>query len=282
MRGSIGSGLALLIIGVGGAMAMVFMLYAWDVQARAAESALKPSAPAGIEAQPSAPASSGAGLVAGLDSAAVSAGATLFAASCSSCHPGGNAGVGPALHGEGFLAQVPSAAAIAAKIRSGGGEMPPFGTDQLSDQDVANIAAYIMSLNVAVVSPTAPPPASRPAAAPTSAPPAASQPGSAATPAIPNGALTSTAPSQAATPRPSGPLGPTPVIPGGTLPTRSPAQPPATAAPVAAAIRASAAQAPTPAIPAGPLPTSASPVSSASRAGTPAPTPSLPGALPSR
>ena len=272
------------------------MLYAWDVRARAAEVALQPAPPSPVESQPgnASPSAAPSVVAAAGDQAAVAAGATLFGANCNSCHPGGNAGVGPTLHGPRFLAGVPNVASITARIRSGGGEMPPFGPDQLSDQDVANVAAYIISLNLPSASPT-PAPASKPAAAPAAATtasalasPAGQVRSGVATPVIPAGTVTSTAPQpRPRTPAPSGPQA-TPVIPAGALvastpvprspaPSTSAAGPsPSSASPGASGQRA------TPVIPAGPLPSATpAPVSSAATpAGTPQPTPAIPAQLP--
>ncbi|MCL5107491.1 MAG: cytochrome c [Chloroflexi bacterium] len=66
-------------------------------------------------------------------------GAALFAVYCNSCHPNGQAGIGPKLLG------VP-ADQVAQKVRSGGGGMPAFHTAELSDDQLADVVAYTQTL----------------------------------------------------------------------------------------------------------------------------------------
>lgn len=66
-------------------------------------------------------------------------GRALFARSCSPCHPGGEAGLGPALNNlplPGFV--------IRAQIRLGIGAMPPL--EELDAVEVGDIVAYMGAL----------------------------------------------------------------------------------------------------------------------------------------
>ena len=62
-------------------------------------------------------------------------------AKCNKCHPGGEAGLGPALNNKplpDFLVRY--------QTRSGAGAMPPFDPDELSDKDLADVTAYLKAL----------------------------------------------------------------------------------------------------------------------------------------
>lgn len=65
-------------------------------------------------------------------------GQRLFHRWCYQCHPGGEAGLGPAINNR----PLPHIA-IRTQIREGVGAMPSFGEDQLSDGDVSAIIAYM-------------------------------------------------------------------------------------------------------------------------------------------
>lgn len=69
------------------------------------------------------------------------AGQTVFQQNCDGCHPGGNAGTGPALRGRGLTAE-----RISTQVRNGGGGMPAFPPNRISDQQLADVVAYVMSL----------------------------------------------------------------------------------------------------------------------------------------
>ncbi len=71
----------------------------------------------------------------------VSAGQTVYQQNCNSCHPNGQAGVGPALAGKNL-----SADRIKAQVRNGGGGMPAFSSSQISDQQLNDLVAYVQSL----------------------------------------------------------------------------------------------------------------------------------------
>ncbi len=73
-----------------------------------------------------------------------SIGAKLFATKCGSCHPGANAGVGPALHGSAFASRYPEDGPLEQVIRKGRGAMPAFA--DLGDPEMANLIAYMRSL----------------------------------------------------------------------------------------------------------------------------------------
>lgn len=76
-------------------------------------------------------------------------GASVFSGSlgCSACH-GQNAagGFGPALNNAQFAQGYPTDASLAAIIRDGKDTMPAFDTSRLSDADLADLIAYIRSL----------------------------------------------------------------------------------------------------------------------------------------
>jgi mono/diheme cytochrome c family protein len=68
-------------------------------------------------------------------------GERVFMAECQPCHPGGEAGLGPALNDKPaprFL--------IRTQIRSGLGAMPAFSRAQLDDQAVEDVIDYVMAL----------------------------------------------------------------------------------------------------------------------------------------
>ena len=73
--------------------------------------------------------------------AAIARGERLFQRFCYQCHPGGAAGLGPALNDK----PVPKIA-IRTQIREGVGSMPAFGDDWLTDAQVEDIASYVVAL----------------------------------------------------------------------------------------------------------------------------------------
>jgi mono/diheme cytochrome c family protein len=89
------------------------------------------------------------------------AGQRVVASQCNSCHPGANAGIGPALYGPQFGERYPDDAQLAAVIRQGRGGMPGFTADQLSDQDLADVIAYMRGLGSGAIAPE-PTPTPRP------------------------------------------------------------------------------------------------------------------------
>jgi mono/diheme cytochrome c family protein len=78
------------------------------------------------------------------ESAAVARGERLFQRYCYQCHPGGGAGVGPALNDK----PLPKLA-IATQIRTGVGAMPAFDDTWLTDAQVDDITAYVQALRAA-------------------------------------------------------------------------------------------------------------------------------------
>jgi mono/diheme cytochrome c family protein len=75
------------------------------------------------------------------DTVAETTGARLFGRFCYQCHPGGEAGVGPALNDK-PLPEI----AIRTQIREGVGAMPAFDGDLLRDEEVAAIAKYVQEM----------------------------------------------------------------------------------------------------------------------------------------
>ena len=68
-------------------------------------------------------------------------GERLFYRHCSKCHPGGEAGLGPALNNKPL-----PAIAIRTQIRQGLGAMPAFDGHHLSDADVEAIVEFVIVL----------------------------------------------------------------------------------------------------------------------------------------
>ena len=67
----------------------------------------------------------------------VAAGQELYAEFCEGCHPGGQEGDGPAIADEMY-----SPAKMRWKIRSGGKDMPAFGPDKISRDQLDDLLAY--------------------------------------------------------------------------------------------------------------------------------------------
>jgi mono/diheme cytochrome c family protein len=68
-------------------------------------------------------------------------GQVLFMRFCHSCHPNGDAGLGPSLHGFRHLSP-----AVHMQIRVGAGEMPAFH-EELDSDDVDAILAFLRQLD---------------------------------------------------------------------------------------------------------------------------------------
>lgn len=114
-------------------------------QSTAAPSSANPTAKAAPAAS-SAPAASAASPAASAASAApaasgASAGKTVFDQNCTSCHPNGDKGAGPALRGRNA-----SSDGISKQVRGGGGGMPAFPVSKISDQQLTDLVAYVQSL----------------------------------------------------------------------------------------------------------------------------------------
>lgn len=79
-----------------------------------------------------------------IESPAVAQGQVVFMSHCNKCHPGGAAGLGPAINNKplpGFLMKF--------QIRNGLGVMPAFKEDHISDQELDNLIAYLKELRSA-------------------------------------------------------------------------------------------------------------------------------------
>ncbi|HUQ07907.1 MAG TPA: cytochrome c [Kofleriaceae bacterium] len=75
------------------------------------------------------------------DTLAEKRGERLFYKYCSSCHPSGEAGLGPALNNK----PLPEFA-VRTQIRQGVGAMPAFHDDRLTDAQVEEIASFVSEL----------------------------------------------------------------------------------------------------------------------------------------
>lgn len=71
----------------------------------------------------------------------VSQGKTSFDATCGSCHPGGEADLGPALKGH-----AESTADMTRQIREGSGRMKPIGPDKLPDDQLKGVLVYLSTI----------------------------------------------------------------------------------------------------------------------------------------
>lgn len=68
-------------------------------------------------------------------------GERVFATHCYQCHPGGRAGLGPALNDKplpGF--------AIRTQVRQGVGAMPAFPEEMISNEELDGVVAYLVAL----------------------------------------------------------------------------------------------------------------------------------------
>jgi mono/diheme cytochrome c family protein len=74
-------------------------------------------------------------------SESILAGQRVFAAYCYECHPGGAAGLAPAINNKplpGWLMKT--------QVRKGLGAMPAFGEDKIDDAQLDSLIAYLQSL----------------------------------------------------------------------------------------------------------------------------------------
>jgi mono/diheme cytochrome c family protein len=69
------------------------------------------------------------------------AGQQVFMRNCHQCHPGGAAGLGPAINNKPL-----PAFAIKAQVRKGVGAMPAFDDGRIPDADLDNLTAYLQTL----------------------------------------------------------------------------------------------------------------------------------------
>jgi mono/diheme cytochrome c family protein len=68
-------------------------------------------------------------------------GEQVFTRTCNQCHPGGEAGLGPALNNKPlpvFLMKF--------QVRNGLGAMPPFSKEQISDKELDDVMDYVVAL----------------------------------------------------------------------------------------------------------------------------------------
>ncbi len=73
-------------------------------------------------------------------------GQVLFGRYCDSCHPAGQEGIGASLRSPQFKRAITTSEQIAGVVRKGGFDMPPFPPDLINDDDLNQIAAYVLSL----------------------------------------------------------------------------------------------------------------------------------------
>ena len=73
-------------------------------------------------------------------------GQVLFGRYCDSCHTAGGGAYGPSLRSAQFKRSVTSPEKVADVVRKGGFDMPAFTPSLLSDADLKDIAAYVLSL----------------------------------------------------------------------------------------------------------------------------------------
>ena len=72
---------------------------------------------------------------------AVQRGQVVFMQHCHMCHPGGSAGLGPALNNK----PLPGAL-IRFQVRNGLGAMPSFSRDHISDEQLGDLVEYVVIL----------------------------------------------------------------------------------------------------------------------------------------
>jgi mono/diheme cytochrome c family protein len=76
-----------------------------------------------------------------VDSPQVARGREVFMAHCYACHPGGEAGLAPAINDKplpGFM--------IKTQVRAGVGAMPRFSSDEIPAQDLDALVIYLKAL----------------------------------------------------------------------------------------------------------------------------------------
>lgn len=82
------------------------------------------------------------------NSPAVAQGEAVYMSHCQKCHPGGTAGLGPAINNKplpGFL--------IRYQVRHGLGMMPAFKEEVIPDQQLDQLVAYLKALRTAKAKP---------------------------------------------------------------------------------------------------------------------------------
>jgi mono/diheme cytochrome c family protein len=68
-------------------------------------------------------------------------GRQVFMRNCYQCHPGGSAGLGPAINDKPL-----PAFAIKTQVRKGVGAMPAFDTTRIPEADLDSVVAYLQTL----------------------------------------------------------------------------------------------------------------------------------------
>lgn len=76
-----------------------------------------------------------------ISSPVITEGRTVFMAHCHQCHPGGEAGLGPALNNKPL-----PAFAIRTQVRYGFGAMPAFYPDEISENELDALVTYLKAL----------------------------------------------------------------------------------------------------------------------------------------
>ena len=77
-----------------------------------------------------------------LDNEGLALGHQVFDTYCNQCHPGGAAGLGPALNDKKFVPGF----LIKFQVRHGMGAMPKFSTRKISDADLDALVSYLEAL----------------------------------------------------------------------------------------------------------------------------------------
>src|SRR5262249_27696673 len=138
----------ILTVAVGAALMLVLGLYTWDSNSRAAEVALRPP-PVAPLAGPGQTARVIVGVPTGGGqplAGTASEGQRVFLVQCNACHPGASAGIGPEVRGQQLAERYLDDGSLATVIRQGIGDMRPFPPDQLNDQELADVVAYLRAL----------------------------------------------------------------------------------------------------------------------------------------
>jgi mono/diheme cytochrome c family protein len=76
-----------------------------------------------------------------IDTPSLAKGQEVFMRHCHPCHPGGEAGVGPALNQKPLPGSL-----IGMQVRRGLGAMPSFSKEQISDQELNDLIDYLYDL----------------------------------------------------------------------------------------------------------------------------------------
>lgn len=69
---------------------------------------------------------------------AIQRGEVVFFRHCHPCHPGGEAGIGPAINNKPLPESI-----VATQVRVGLGLMPAFSEDEISNDDLRAVTAYL-------------------------------------------------------------------------------------------------------------------------------------------